>query len=222
MNYRKWLAEYVGTFALVFVGTGAIIVNQESNGMITHAGVSITFGAIVMGMILVFSKASGAHLNPAVSCAFFISGSLPARQFLLYAASQFLGALSASLSLRLLFPLNPSLGVTQPSISPMQTIALEFFLTFLLMAVILKVAEKRESSLLANSFIIGLVIALEALLAGPLTGASMNPARSFGPALVSGHMEHLWIYLVPTTLGAVGAVLLWKLVGSRFKTALQA
>src|SRR6185312_7425347 len=200
---RKYLAELLGTYALVFAGTGAIVIDQQTHGSITHAGVAITFGLIVMSMIYTFGDISGAHLNPAVSVAFTIAKKFPVKELAPFIAAQILGATSASLTLKALFPLNEFLGATLPTGSDMQSFILEFILTFFLMLTIIQVSSGSKEKGMFAGLAIGSVVGLEAMFAGPICGASMNPARSLAPAVVSGHLEHLWIYLVATTLGAV-------------------
>src|SRR5436190_13894562 len=205
---KKYIAEIVGTFALVFCGTGAIVINQETGGSVTHVGVAITFGLIVMAMIYAVGDISGAHLNPAVTLGFWISGKFPGREILPYIGSQLTGAVMASLILRLLFPSNISLGSTQPTGSDLQSFVLEFIMTFLLMFVIIQVAMGNKEQGMFAGLAIGSVVLLEAMCGGPVSGASMNPARSLAPAFVSGNLQHLWIYLIAPPLGAVTAVLL--------------
>ncbi len=212
---KKYLAEFIGTYALVFAGTGAIIIDQETHGSITHMGVAITFGLIVMSMIYTFGDISGAHINPAVSIAFTLAGKFPIRQLLPYIASQLSGALLASLTLKYLFPANEYLGATMPAGNAGQSFILEFILTFFLMLVIINVAKGSKEQGMFAGLAIGGVVALEAMFAGPICGASMNPARSLAPAIVSGHTEHLWIYLVATILGAALAIPVWKYVSNQ-------
>jgi aquaporin NIP len=209
---RKYLAEIIGTFALVFCGTGAIIINQESGGVIGHAGIAITFGLIVSSMIYALGDISGAHLNPAVTFAFFLSKKFPLQEVGPYFISQITGAIFASIILKYLFPNNEYLGATLPSGSEMQSFVLEIILTFFLMLVIMHVASGSKEQGMFAGVAIGSVVLLEAMFAGPITGASMNPARSFAPAIVSGHIEHLWIYLVAPTIGAALAILTWKVL----------
>jgi aquaporin NIP len=209
---RKYLAELLGTYALVFAGTGAIVIDQQTHGSITHMGVAITFGLVVMSMIYTFGDISGAHLNPAVSIAFTIARKFPVTQLLPFILSQLTGAVLASLTLKLLFPANQLLGATIPAGSAGQSFVLEFILTFFLMLVIINVATGSKERGLFAGLAIGSVVGLEAMFAGPICGASMNPARSFGPAIVSGHYEFLWIYLTATTLGAVSAIPVWKFI----------
>lgn len=217
MNRRKYLAELIGTFALVFCGAGAIIINQETGGTVTHVGIAITFGLIVMSMIYALGNISGAHLNPAVSIAFFLSGRFAGKQLLPYVISQVTGALLASLVLAYLFPANEFLGSTMPAGSAGQSFVLEFLLTFFLMLVIIHVATGSKEQGMFAGLAIGSTVLLEAMFAGPICGASMNPARSLAPAIVSGHTEHLWIYLTATTGGAALAIPTWKYLGSTQK-----
>jgi len=211
---RKYVAEVIGTFALVFCGTGAIIIDQQTGGAVSHAGVAITFGLVVMSMIYALGNISGAHLNPAVSIAFALAGRFSFRDLVPYVVSQTAGAFLASLSLHFLFPQNELLGTTLPAGSEIQSFLLEFILTFFLMLVIFNVAHgSREQGMFAG-LAIGSVVLLEAMFAGPICGASMNPARSLAPAVISGHSEHLWIYLTATTAGATFAIPIWKYLSS--------
>ncbi|TGD79439.1 aquaporin [Hymenobacter wooponensis] len=216
---HKYIAEVLGTFAIIFCGTGAIIINQESHGAITHVGIAITFGLIVTSMIYALGTISGAHFNPAVSIAFTVARKFPARELLPYIVSQAIGAILASAVLRYLFPANELLGGTMPAGTEAQSFILEFILTYFLMLVIMNVAYGSKEQGLFAGLAIGGVVLLEAMFAGPICGASMNPARSLSPALVSGHLEHLWLYLVAPTLGAVGAVLTWKYLTTSVQTA---
>jgi len=207
---KKCVAEFICTFALVFCGTGAIVIDQETHGAVTHAGIAITFGLIVMCMIYALGNISGAHMNPAVSIAFTVAKKFPLRQLPPYIISQLAGAVAASLVLKLLFPANESLGATLPAGSAMQSFILEFLLTFFLMLVIINVATGSKEQGMFAGLAIGAVVLLEAMFAGPICGASMNPARSFAPAVVSGHLENLWVYLVATPVGAVATIPVWK------------
>lgn len=209
---KKYIAEVIGTFALVFCGTGAIIINQESGGVITHAGIAATFGLIVAAMIYTVGDISGAHLNPAVTIAFWVAKVFPAKEILRYILSQGVGAFLASFTLHYLFPNNLTLGATIPAGSPIQSFILELILTFLLMFTIIHVARGSKEQGMFAGLAIGSVVLLEAMFAGPICGASMNPIRSLSPAIVSGHLEHLWVYVSAPTLGAVGAVFAWKVL----------
>ena len=214
---KKYLAEILGTFAVVFCGTGAIIINQHTNGAITHVGVSITFGFIVMAMIYALGNISGAHLNPAVTIAFTLAKKFKLNQVAPYIVSQLVGAFLASVVLKYLFPENEILGATLPSGSASQSFILEFILTFFLMLVIINVATGSKEQGMFAGLAIGSTVLLEAMFAGPICGASMNPARSLAPAIVSGHTEHLWIYLVATIAGAALAIPTWKFLNQKDK-----
>jgi aquaporin NIP len=209
---KKYLAELLGTYALVFAGTGAIVIDQETHGSITHVGIAITFGLVIMSMIYTFGDISGAHFNPAVSIAFTLAKKFPVKQLLPFIISQSTGAILASLTLKFLFPANQYLGATIPAGSWGQSFILEFILTFFLMLVIINVATGSKERGMFAGLAIGAVVGLEAMFAGPICGASMNPARSLGPALVSGRTEFLWIYLSATTLGAALAIPTWKFI----------
>lgn len=215
---RKYIAETIGTFALVFCGTGAIIINQETNGTISHAGIAITFGLIVMAMIYTLGDISGAHLNPAVSIAFALSGRFSMKELVPYIISQVVGAFLASFVLHYLFPMNATLGTTLPAGEEMQSFILEFILSFFLMLVIINVATGSKEQGMFAGLAIGSTVLLEAMFAGPICGASMNPTRSLAPAIVSGHIEHLWIYLAAPVLGAAFAILIWKILHPKKET----
>jgi aquaporin Z len=202
---KKYAAEMLGTFGLVFAGTGAIIIDQITGGSITHVGVALTFGMMVLVMIHTFGDISGAHLNPAVTIGFWASRRLPGREVPPYIVSQIIGALLASGLLRMLFPGSQLLGATMPAGSDRQSFIFEFILTFFLMLTILNVSTGAKEKGITAGIAIGSLIGLEAMFAGPICGASMNPARSLAPALVSGHLEHLWLYLGAPVLGAVSA-----------------
>lgn len=204
---KKFAAEFIGTYALVFAGTGAIVIDQASGGAVTHVGVALTFGLIVLAMIYTLGDISGAHLNPAVTCGFWFSRRLSARDVLPYIASQVAGALAASGTLRVLFPQNALLGTTLPAGSEGQSFVLELLLTALLMFAILGVSTGAKEKGITAGIVVGSVIGLEALFAGPICGASMNPARSLAPALVSAHYNSLWIYLLAPTVGGLLGVI---------------
>jgi aquaporin Z len=199
---KRYVAEAIGTFALVFAGTGAIVINDVSRGAVTHVGIALTFGLVVMAMIYAVGDVSGAHLNPAVTVGFWLARRLPARCVAPYAASQIVGALAASAVLRAMFPEHGTLGATIPVGPPMRSFALELILTAVLMLVILAVSTGPKEKGIAAGIAVGGVIAFEAMFAGPISGASMNPARSLAPAVVSGQVTALWVYLVAPILGA--------------------
>lgn len=203
---QKLIAEAMGTFALVFAGTGAIVVDGTTGGAVTHVGVALTFALVVLAMIYAIGEVSGAHINPAVTLGFWAAGRLPLRVALPYVGSQCAGAVAASLLLRVLFPSHPDLGGTAPADGVFQAFLLEVVLTTILMFVILSVATGSKEQGIMAGVAVGAVVGLEALFAGPISGASMNPARSLGPALVSGELGHLWIYLLAPVLGALVAL----------------
>ncbi|MEK7951555.1 MIP/aquaporin family protein [Luteolibacter soli] len=203
---KKALAEFLGTFFLVFAGTGAIVINGLSGGAIGHAGIALTFGLVVMAMIHAFGDVSGAHLNPAVTLGFAAAGRFSWREVPGYVAAQLAGAFAASGLMRVLFPAGGALGATLPAGSVGQSFVLEVVLTAALMLVILSVSMGGKEKGITAGVAIGATVGLEALFAGPICGASMNPARSLAPAIVSGHLEHLWLYPVATIFGALIAV----------------
>lgn len=211
---RKCVAEGVGTFALLFAGTGAIVINDVSGGAITHVGIALTFGLVVMAMIYSVGDISGCHINPAVTIGFWISGRFSAAGVAPYIISQLAGAFLASGVLRLMFADHANLGATLPAGSWQQSFLLETILTFILMFVILNVSTGSQEKGIMAGAAIGAVVAFEAMFAGPICGASMNPARSLAPAIVSGQLQHFWIYLIAPVLGASIAVVVFRIVRS--------
>ena len=205
---RRYLAEAIGTFALVFCGTGAIVINDVTNGAVSHVGIAITFGLIVMAMIYTFGSISGAHINPAVTIAFSLTDRFDKKDLLPYLVAQLLGAFLASGVLRYLFQTHENLGATFPYGDWGQTFILEVILTYFLMLVIIFVSQNKAVTHLTG-IAVGATVLLEAMFAGPITGASMNPARSIAPALVSGNVLELWIYILAPIIGAVLASLTW-------------
>lgn len=210
--FQCLIAEFCGTFGLVFIGTGALVVNEITGGDITHVGVSLTFGLTVLAMIYAFGDVSGAHINPAVTVGFWASGRFEGQRVPGYILVQCAGGMAASGAVRMLFPAAGSLGGTTPSGSDSQSFLLELILTLILMLVILSVSfGAKEKGLLAG-VAIGAVITFEALFGGPISGASMNPARSLGPAVLAGKIHSLWIYLIAPIIGALLAVPLYKVI----------
>ena len=211
----QWLtpalvSEAIGTFVLVFAGTGAVMVNQISGGTVTHLGISFVFGAVVAALIYSLGHISGAHMNPAVTLAFWTTGTFPRRQVLPYLLAQCGGAIVASGSLLLALGRVENLGATLPlNGNWQQSFIIEILLTFILMLVILGSAVDRRAAPGFAGLAIGLTVALEAAFMGPITGASMNPARSLGPALVASLWQHHWLYWVAPILGAQLAVLVY-------------
>lgn len=210
--WRAALAELIGTFGLVFAGTGAIVINAESGGTISHIGIGLTFGLIVMTMIYATGHISGAHINPAVTIAFAAARHFPIERVPVYIAAQLTGAILASTVLRAMFGTTASLGATLPAGSQGQSLILEFFLTLFLMFVIMAVATDVRAVGQAAAIAIGGTVGLEALFAGPISGASMNPARSLAPALLSGTWEAQWLYIAGPVLGALAGAMLYVLI----------
>lgn len=207
---KSYFAEWLGTFALIFCGTGAVIVDHQSGGSLGHLGISITFGLLVMSLIYSLGSISGAHFNPAVSIAFTLAKRFPVERLPGYVMAQIIGAIFASGALKILFPEASSLGATEPSGAELQSLILEIILTFFLMLVILQVATGSKEQGMFAGIAIGSMVTMAALFAGPICGASMNPARSIGPGLVSGQMRGLWIYMIGPVLGASLATFAWK------------
>lgn len=206
---KKLVAEFIGTYFLVFAGTGAVVIDSLT-GSIGHIGVSLTFGLVVMVMIYTFGHVSGAHFNPAVTVGFWANRSIHGSEALLYILSQMTAALVASFSLRMMFGTMSNLGATLPRYSWGQSFLLEVILTFGLMMVIFGSAVHGKAIRAFAGIAIGGTVALAAMFAGPISGASMNPARSFGPAVASGVWDYLWIYFVATVIGALLAAWVYR------------
>lgn len=209
---KTFVAEMIGTFALVFAGTGAIVIDEVHRGSVTHVGVALTFGLVVMAMIYAVGETSGAHLNPAVTLGFWLSRRFPGKSVGPYVLAQAAGAFAATALLRVMFPQNQGLGATAPAGPAMQSFLMEAVLTAMLMFVILCVSSGSKETGVMAGIAVGGVIVFEALFAGPVSGASMNPMRSLAPAVVSGRLEHVWLYLAAPLLGAAVAVPCWKVI----------
>jgi len=208
---KKIIAELLGTFILVFAGTGAIVINDIANA-IGHVGIALTFGFVIVALIYSFAHVSGAHFNPAVTIAFWSMGEFERKNVIPYVSAQIIGGVLASLCLYLLLSESFNnladvsyLGATIPRGSVSQSFGFEFILTFILMIVICSSAVHGKATKDFAGLAIGLTVGLESMFAGPITGASMNPARSIAPAIVSGNLEHLWLYIFATILGSVCA-----------------
>ena len=205
--WRRAGAEFVGTYALVAAGCGAIMVNTTTTA-ITHVGIAFTFGLIIMVMIVATGHFSGAHFNPAVTCAFALTRHSPWREVPWYAAGQVAGAVAGAATIRGLFGEIAQLGATLPAGSSGQSLGIEVLLSAVLMFVIIAVSTDTRAVGQLAALAIGATVALNALWGGPVSGASMNPARSFGPALLSGAWQAHWIYWIGPIIGAaLGAII---------------
>ncbi|MDD7913145.1 MIP/aquaporin family protein [Polaribacter ponticola] len=209
---KKYISEFIGTFSMIFCGTGAMTINEVTGGDVTHVGIAITWGLIVMAMIYAFGDTSGAHFNPAVTIAFAYAKKFAWKEVPKYIIAQVLGGVLASLILWFLFPTSEFLGATIPTVDVWRAFVLELLLTFFLMLVIINVSTGSKEIGVIAGIAIGAVVLLEAMFAGPITNASMNPARSFAPAIVSGNLQHLWMYMIAPILGALLAVVSCRLV----------
>lgn len=209
---KNYVSEFIGTFAMVFCGTGAMTINEVTGGAVTHVGIGISWGLIVMAMIYAFGEISGAHFNPAVSIAFAYAKKFSWKEVPKYIFFQLTGAFAASLLLMWLFPKSELLGATIPSVDVWRAFVLELVLTFFLMVVIINVSTGSKETGMMAGIAIGSVVLLEALFAGPITNASMNPARSLAPNIVSGNIKVLWLYILAPIIGALLAVVSCKFV----------
>jgi len=210
MLSRRLCAEAFGTYCLVFAGTGAVIVDEVTGGGVTHVGVALTFGLVVTAMVYALGEVSGCHINPAVTLGLWAAGRCDRSVVPPFIGSQCVGAFLASGTLRMLFPESARLGATVPAGSDLQSLVLEFLLTMILMFVIASVTAGGRRDGVPHGIVIGAVIGLEALFAGPISGASMNPARSLAPAVVSMRLDHTWIYIVGPMAGALASVPLYR------------
>ncbi len=211
---KRYIGELIGTFAMVFCGCGAMTINEITNGSISHVGVAITWGLIVMAMIYAFGEISGAHFNPAVTVAFAFAKKFSWSDVPKYILFQAIGAFLAIVMLWILFPESHSFGHTYPAegFEPYKAFILELLLTFFLMVVIINVSTGSKEVGTMAAISVGAVILLEAMFAGPMTKASMNPVRSLAPAIISGQTKDLWLYLTAPFIGALLAVVSCKLV----------
>lgn len=211
---KQYISETIGTFALIFCGCGAMTVNEITGGSISHVGIAATWGLIVMAMIYAFGEISGAHFNPAVTIAFAFAKKFSWNKVPKYILAQAIGGIFAAFLLWFLFPESQFLGETTPAegFPPYKAAILEFILTFFLMLVIINVSTGSKEIGTMAGIAIGGVILLEAMFAGPMTKASMNPIRSIAPALFTGNFQYLWLYITAPILGAMAAVSSCKLV----------
>jgi aquaporin NIP len=215
---RRSGAEFIGTFGLVTAGCGAIMVNTQT-GALGHVGIALTFGLIITVMIAATGHISGAHFNPAVTIAFAVTRHFPWREVIYYIVAQCLGAVLGALTLRLLIGDVAALGATLPSGRVEQSFGLEVLLSAVLMFVIISVATDTKALGAPAALAIGFTVALDALWGGPISGASMNPARSFGPAMIAGIWTDQWIYWIAPILGAVLGALGYQVIREPRKNA---
>ncbi|MEE9437654.1 MAG: MIP/aquaporin family protein [Saprospiraceae bacterium] len=214
-DFKKYLAEFIGTFALVLCGTGSIIVNQHSEGALGLLGIALAFGFIITSMIYIFGPISGSHINPAVTIALLVGKLMSLKDSVYYIIFQIFGAIAASSLLVYLFPDNLTLGATLPSGSASQSFIIEVVCTFFLMLTILGItSQKSKESVALAGIVIGFIVMGLIMLSGPISGGSFNPARSIGPALLSGNVSSLWIYLIAPTFGAILATFTWQFISS--------
>ena len=206
MNGPRLAAEALGTFMLVFIGSGASAVNAWSHGAVTHVGIALAFGLVILAAVYLFGHISGAHFNPAVTVGFWLGGRFPGREVMPYASAQISGAIAAAGILRMILGSYASAGATRPTIGVLPSLGIEFLLTFFLMLAIMAVATDARVTGSVGGLVVGATVGFDALMGGPLTGASMNPARSFGPALTSGVWSAHWVYWLGPLVGAAAAV----------------
>ncbi len=203
---RRYLAELIGTFILLFVGTGCVVVNEQTAGALGLPGIAAVWGFVIIALIYAFGDISGTHLNPAVTVAFAVDKRFEWKEVPGFLVAQFIGALSASLLLHYLFPENRTLGITQPSGSAMQSLILEIIMAFILMMIILRVSVGAKEKGITAGLAIGATVWLLVLFGGPISGTSLNPTRSLAPAIVTGNFQSLLIYLASPFAGMLLAV----------------
>ena len=210
---RRAAAEAIAAFALVFAGCGAIVADARYDGALGTVGIAFVFGLIIMVMVYATGHLSGAHINPAVTIAFTLTRHFPAREGAAYVVAQLAGATAGALTLLAVWTDKPaSLGATTPSVGAGSALVYELILTAFLMFVIIAVATDTRAVGAAAAIAIGGTVGLDALFGGPVTGASMNPARSFGPALASGEWQDFWVYVAGPLLGAALGALAYQLI----------
>ena len=209
---RKYLSEFIGTFILVFVGTGCVVVNQQTNGALGLSGIATVWGLAIIAMVYAFGDISGTHLNPAVTVAFAIDKRFDWKEVPPFLVSQFVGALAASFALHFIFPENKTLALTQPSGSEVQSLILEIIMMFILMLVILRVSVGAKEKGITAGIAIGGTVWLLVLFGGPISGTGLNPTRSLAPAIVVGNFQSLWLYIIAPFAGAILAVFVHRVI----------
>lgn len=209
---KKYIAEFIGTFCLVFCGCGAIVVHQLFPEAVDNTSIAIVFGLIVIAMIYAFGEISGAHINPAVTIAFWFAKKFPFKDVPYYIFAQILGGILACTILKLMFPEIDNYGVTNPAFNWQSTFVMEIILSFILMLVIINVSTGSKEVGVVAGIAIGFTVLVDAMFGGPISGASMNPARSIAPAIMSQDLTNLWIYIVAPIIGMLFAVISCKFV----------
>lgn len=199
---KQLLAEAFGTMMLVFIGCGSVILNDVFGGRVTHVGICIAFALIVMLMIVSIGHISSCHINPSITIALWLEKRFEGKKVVPYIIAQIIGAIIGSYILRMIFPEHPTLGATLPQVSFQSTFTIELIISAILFAVVLAITRYTHK-LPVIAMTVGITVFVIAFFAGPYTGSSMNPARSIGPAIVSGNMTALWIYLIAPTLGMI-------------------
>lgn len=206
MRGPRLAAEAIGTFGLVFLGAGAAAVNAWSHGAVSHTGISLTFGAVILVAVYSLGHISGAHLNPAVTFGFWVARRFPARDVAPYITAQLAGATAGAFALRVAVGSFAVFATTRPAIPVPSALGVEIVLSFFLMLVVMAVATDSRVAGEVAGLAVGFIVMVDALMGGPLTGASMNPARSFGPALATGQWASHWIYWIGPLIGMAAAV----------------
>lgn len=207
---KKYTAEFIGTFILIFAGTGSVVVQQQLGGALGLPGIAMVWGFAIIALIYAFGDISGTHLNPAVTVSFAVDKRFEWKEVPAYLLAQFAGALSASFLLHFLFPENKTLGITQPSGSETQAFIMEAVMTFILMLVILRVSVGAKEKGITAGIAIGGTVWFLVLFGGPVCGTGLNPTRSIAPAIVTGNFQSLWLYIVAPFTGALTAVFVHK------------
>lgn len=207
---KKYTAEFIGTFILIFAGTGSVVVQQQLGGALGLPGIAMVWGFAIIALIYAFGDISGTHLNPAVTVSFAVDKRFEWKEVPAYLLAQFAGALSASFLLHFLFPENKTLGITQPSGSETQAFIMEAVMTFILMLVILRVSVGAKEKGITAGIAIGGTVWFLVLFGGPVCGTGLNPTRSIAPAIVTGNFQSLWLYIVAPFTGALTSVFVHK------------
>jgi aquaporin NIP len=209
---KKYISEFLATFILLFIGTGSVVVNQQTNGALGLPGIAAVWGFVIIALIYAFGDISGTHINPAVTIAFAADGRMEWKEVPFYLIFQLAGAFAGSALLKFLFPANITLGITQPSGTLIQSLILEIVMTFILMMVVLRVSVGAKEKGITAGIAIGATVWMLVLFGGPISGTSLNPTRSIAPAVITGNLQNLWIYIIGPLSGALLSVAAHRLV----------